>query len=80
MLLPELYDYHITRYDKEILRNAKQVSNYILSLIKYKRETFAKTGKYEGEDLLTILLQDEVFQDNDKMIMEECLTFFIAGT
>lgn len=31
-------------------------------------------------DLMTILLQDEVFKNSPEMIMDETLTFFIAGS
>lgn len=31
-------------------------------------------------DLMTILLQDEVFQNNYDMIIDETLTFFAAGS
>jgi cytochrome P450 len=31
-------------------------------------------------DLLSILLSDDLFKDDDKMIIDECLTFFFAAT
>ena len=33
-----------------------------------------------SRDLLGILLMDEAFIDNDTMIIDECMTFFLAGT
>jgi len=41
-----------------------------------------KDPKYSEDrpDLLSILLQDEVYKDNDKMIVDECITFFAAGS
>jgi len=37
------------------------------------------TEKERG-DLMMILLQDELFKDDIEMIIDECLTFFLAGT
>ena len=31
-------------------------------------------------DLLSILLSDDLFKNDDKMIVDECLTFFFAAT
>ncbi|CDW71064.1 cytochrome p450 [Stylonychia lemnae] len=79
MLFPELYNQYISKQDRELVFNVDQGKNYILDLIKSKREQFAKTGKYEGDDLLSSLLQDELFQNDDQMIINECLTFFSAA-
>jgi len=29
---------------------------------------------------LTILLEDEIFKDNDKAMVDEIITFFLAGS
>lgn len=36
----------------------------------------------EGEtaDLLSILLEDELYKNNDEVIVDECITFFLAGS
>jgi len=41
-----------------------------------------KENTSEGErgDLMTILLQDDLFKNDLEMIIDECMTFFIAGT
>jgi len=31
-------------------------------------------------DLLTILLEDDLFKNDNKMIIDECLTFFFAAS
>ena len=31
-------------------------------------------------DLLHILLSDELFKNDDRQILDECLTFFFAGS
>jgi len=34
----------------------------------------------ERGDLMTILLSDDIFKDDIEMTLDECLTFFAAGT
>ncbi|CDW76112.1 cytochrome p450 [Stylonychia lemnae] len=80
ILFPELFPYSLSNFDQEVQYNAEQVIEYIRKLIQIKRISFAQTGHYEGDDLLSVLLQDEVFQDSDQMIIDECITFFIAGS
>eukprot|EP00347_Sterkiella_histriomuscorum_P011732 403371320 len=80
LVFPELYPYYISREDKELAFNSLQVRNYISNLIQIKKDIYQKTKTYQGDDLLTILLQDEIFQGHDEMILDECVTFFIAGS
>mmetsp|Transcript_25393 Transcript_25393/g.19134 ORF Transcript_25393/g.19134 Transcript_25393/m.19134 type:complete len:81 (-) Transcript_25393:602-844(-) len=35
--------------------------------------------KEDSPDLLSILINDEIYKDNEKMIVDECITFFAAG-
>jgi cytochrome P450 len=50
-------------------------------MIAEKREAIKKDPK-EGEkgDLLSIMLKDPLFEENDEQIINESLTFFFAGT
>lgn len=34
----------------------------------------------DSVDLLTMLVSNELFKDDDKKIIDECLTMFFAGT
>ena len=34
----------------------------------------------DGGDLLSTILKDELFIGNDEMIVDECITFFFAGS
>jgi len=40
----------------------------------------ASSNAAPKSDFLTILLHDDLFKDNDKMMIDECATFFVAGT
>ena len=44
------------------------------------RRRLSNKSLEEQGDLLAILLSDDLFKDNDKLIIDECLTFFFAGT
>ncbi len=51
-------------------------------MIAAKREMIKKdpkAGEKEG-DLISIMLRDPLFENNDEMIVSESLTFFFAGT
>jgi cytochrome P450 len=39
-----------------------------------------KSDYQDKGDLLSILLVDELFKDNEEMIIDECITFFTAGS
>jgi cytochrome P450 len=67
---------YYTREDRELLRNVKRVRDYCKDLIKKRRENPIK----DGADLLSILLEDEMYHNNDDVIIDECITFFLAGS
>ena len=50
-------------------------------MIADKRELVKKDPK-EGEkgDLLSIMIKDPIFENNDEQIINESMTFFFAGT
>jgi len=71
-----LYAYY-SKHDKEILKNAETVRNFARNLLNQRRN---EKGYENHHDLLSILLSDEVFKDKDEEIIDECITFFIAGS
>jgi len=46
----------------------------------HKRREENLRKKESFGDLLGILLEDENFKGDDRMIVDECLTFFFAGS
>jgi cytochrome P450 len=50
-------------------------------MIQKRREAIYKDPK-DGDkgDLLSIMLKDPLFENNDEKIVNESLTFFLAGT
>jgi cytochrome P450 len=57
------------------------VRNLISKIVTAKREAIKNDPK-EGEqgDLLSIMLRDPLFENNDDRIINESMTFFFAGT
>ncbi|TNV80087.1 hypothetical protein FGO68_gene16754 [Halteria grandinella] len=78
----ELIPFFITRRDRELKYNAQSMRTFIRNLINERRkaqESQATGGNVEYKDLLSILLSDPNFE-NDDAIVDECLTFFLAGS
>lgn len=75
-IIPFLIFAYYTRADRELLRNVRRVREFCRDLIAERR----KNPIPNGHDLLTILLEDEAFKNNDEVMIDECITFFLAGS
>jgi cytochrome P450 len=52
--------------------------DYLRELIRQRRVTmWSRTNR---SDLLSIMLNDPLFENNDEIILNESLTFFLAGS
>ncbi len=51
-----------------------------LGIVEMRRQDFKNPDFQDKGDLLTILLNDELFRDNETLIIDECLTFYFAGS
>ena len=69
-----------SRKDRELLKNIAILRNYVKDMIKERRTEMKKDNYQDKGDLLTIFLHDEIFANNDDRIIDECLTFFFAGS
>jgi cytochrome P450 len=49
-------------------------------MIKVRRGEMAKPDFQSKGDFLTILLENEFFNDKDSMIIDECAVFMVAAT
>ena len=45
-----------------------------------RREEREKNPESKRVDFISLLLEDEMFKDNEKYMIDECLTFMIAST
>ena len=81
LLFPFLINHWIFPKERELLHNIMTVRNFAKTLIANKRAAAAKDpSELDKGDLMSILISDEFFKDDVEMIVDECLTFFIAGT
>jgi cytochrome P450 len=81
IFFPFLLDMYITRHEREILTNCKTVRTLIQGIITRRREAIEKDPSLKDRgDFLTILLMGDTTKDDEELILDECLTFFFAGT
>ena len=79
ILFPELFPFYLTKFDRELIKNASEIRKYISAMIKERREN--PPDEEEATDLLSILIMDPTFSTMDeKHIIDEAITFFIAGS
>jgi cytochrome P450 len=81
MLFPKSAQWFINPLHREFKHNALSLREVFKGLVAKRRKELAqgKTDLMEG-CLLSILLNDDLFKNDDTMIIDECLTFFFAGT
>lgn len=77
IFFPELASTFITPHERDILANAKSLRNSIAEIIeRRKKEILKDSSLLERGDLLTIMLTDDLFKDNNEGMIDEILTFF----
>jgi len=79
MAFPELMGYTICSSDRRWGRNIRVVKDFCAKIIAERRKEESKADNQDGADLLSILLKDEIHKDDDNLIIDEILTFFLAG-
>ena len=80
-LFPETFKLLLTQNDRNDVKNAKQLRSFFQEIIdKRKKDKELKGGIDDRGDILTVLLEDDLFKDNQEYIIDECLTFFFAAT
>lgn len=81
-LFPFLLNYFIFPKEREMLHNINNLRQKIKDIIteKKRRVIEDESAELQKGDLMTILISDEVFENDVEMIVDECLTFFMAGT
>ena len=80
-MFPMLARYHITPFERDQKRNAQALRDVCQQIIDKRRSEIEKNPDLaKAGDFLTILLVDETFKNRDIRIVDECLTFFFAGS
>eukprot|EP00347_Sterkiella_histriomuscorum_P011321 403372900 len=65
--------------EKELQKNCHTFRGYLHNQIKIRREQM-KDPQYQSKDFLTLLLTDDLFKDDESLIVDECCTFLFAAT
>jgi cytochrome P450 len=73
-------DTFLGKSEKEVYTNMIRFKGYIIGLIDKRREEMKSPEFKSKDDFLTLLLQDDLFKDNDTFIREECATFMLAAS
>lgn len=80
-LYPETINYYWTAEDKQLLWNIKSLRAFMRERVQERKDQAAQdVSALDGGDLVSIFLTDPLFKDDIEMILDECLSFFIAGT
>jgi len=78
---PELYGYFVSPYERGLKRNCANIRQFLADFIQKRKQMLKKDPSLASKgDFLTILLTDDHFKDNDERILDECFTFFFAGS
>ena len=76
-LMTKVFDRsYIDKEERELLSNIRELRKFIKELIKERREE----TKDDHGDFLSILIQDELYKDNEDMMVDESLLFLIASS
>jgi len=80
LFFPELNPYYFQKYEKEILENCRLIRRLFLDIVEKRRVEMKKDSYVEKGDLLAMLLEDELFANDNEVIIDQCMTFFFAGS
>lgn len=82
VLFPSTINLFITPFERQLVDNAKNIRGLFEKIVEERRaelKTDPEAVKAKG-DLVSILLTDELFCTDNEMIIDECMTFFLAGS
>ena len=81
LFFPFLAKWYLTPAERDMKANAIILREFVSEIADRRRETIKKDPTLaDSGDFLTILLTDELFKDSNQRIIDECLTFFFAGS
>jgi cytochrome P450 len=75
-------DMYMGKGEKTLLKNIIKFREFIRDMIHERRAQMKNNKDFldTHTDFLTILLMDELFSTSDEFIIDECITFMLAGT
>ena len=79
ILFPSLATYYLTPHERELKANCIAVRNFVSQIVDKRRLEMINKNQVR-EDLLSLLLEDPLFNENNEAIIDELLTIFLAGS
>jgi len=79
-LFPTSARVYLTQKDREARDNVYEIRKIMNGFLEKRRIAMEKPDYTDKGDLLSILLSDDQFKNDNQMIIDECLTFFFAGS
>ncbi len=77
----DLFDnFVVGKIEREVIDNAERFRNFLRDFINKRREQMSESDYVDQGDFLSMLLKDELFNIQDELMIDECLTFMIAAT
>ena len=78
---PFLANVYLTPSERNLKANALALRKLISDVVDKRKSVLERDPSQKAKgDFLTILLTDPFFMDNKQRIIDECLTFFFAGS
>ncbi len=78
-MFPSLATYYLTPHERELKMNCLAIRQHVGNIVNQRRSELKK-NKQNREDLLSLLLEDPLFSENNEVIIDELLTIFFAGS
>ena len=81
--VPYLVFFYYTKKDRECLKNVRTCRDFCRKLVEERRRQIKDPNyvKHSQGDLLSTLIEDEEgFAENTEVLIDECITFFLAGS
>lgn len=72
--------FFLTSWERELKLNMENFRKFLKSLVDERREAMKNPNFVAKVDLLNLLLTDELFKNDDSLILDECVAFMIAST
>ena len=81
--VPYLVFFYYTKKDRDCLKNVRTCRDFCRKLVEERRRQIKDSNyvKHSQGDLLSTLIEDEEgFAENTELLIDECITFFLAGS
>jgi len=79
-MFPWFADKYVTPAERDLLANCRTLRAKLEKVVADRRQDMKEGRHLDEGDFLSILLCDELFKEDDVMIIDEILTFFFAGS